>query len=135
VVLFTSDLDRRWNDFPLHPAFVPFAVESVRYVTGFRDRAREYLVTQAPEGVRRHPGVVRLPPDNRTVVLNVDSRESNPARLTSAEFEGMLKRVTAAPAAVAVGRGRQEEARQSYWQYGLLLMIAVLVVESVIGKV
>ena len=135
VVLFTSDLDRRWNDFPLHPAFVPFAVESVRYVTGSRGRVREYLVSQAPAGVRPQPGTVQLPPDNRTVVLNVDSRESNPARLTSAEFGNMLERVEAAPVAVAAARAEQEEARQSYWQFGLLLMIAVLVVESVIGKV
>ena len=38
LALFASDLDRRWNDFPLHPAFVPFAIESVRYVIG-GDRA------------------------------------------------------------------------------------------------
>ena len=80
-------------------------------------------------------GAIQLPPDNRTVVLNVDSRESNPARLTSAEFEGMLERVEATPPALAASRGQQEEGRQSYWQFGLLLMIAVLVVESVIGKV
>ena len=34
VVLFASDLDRRWNDFPLHPSFVPFAMETLRHVAG-----------------------------------------------------------------------------------------------------
>ena len=32
ILLFTSDVDRRWNDFPLHPAFVPFAQEVARYL-------------------------------------------------------------------------------------------------------
>ena len=36
VVLFASDVDRQWNDFPLHPAFVPFAVEAVRYLSARR---------------------------------------------------------------------------------------------------
>ena len=33
IVLFASDLDRRWNDFPVQPSFVPFVVEAVRYVS------------------------------------------------------------------------------------------------------
>src|SRR5690606_19448570 len=33
VVLFASDLDRRWNDFPLHPSFVPFVAETLRHVS------------------------------------------------------------------------------------------------------
>ncbi len=32
ILLFTSDVDRRWNDFPLHPTFVPFAQEMARYL-------------------------------------------------------------------------------------------------------
>jgi hypothetical protein len=134
VVLFASDLDRRWNDFPLHPAFVPFAVESVRYLVGAPEHPREYLIAQAPSGVRAVPGPVRLPPDHRTVVLNVDSRESNPARISTAEFTAMLARAEQAPSAVAIARAQQDEARQSYWQYGLLLMLAVLVVESLVGR-
>ena len=39
VVLFASDLDRRWNDFPLNPAFVPFAIETVRYAAGIERSA------------------------------------------------------------------------------------------------
>ena len=57
VVLFASDLDRRWNDFPLHPAFVPFALESMQYVAGARDRGRDYLVGASPAGVAAIPGV------------------------------------------------------------------------------
>ena len=32
VLLFTSDVDRKWNDFPLNPAFVPFTQEVARYL-------------------------------------------------------------------------------------------------------
>jgi hypothetical protein len=31
-------------------------------------------------------------------------------------------------------RARQIEARQHYWQYGLLLMLAALVAESFVGR-
>ncbi|HEV3485218.1 MAG TPA: hypothetical protein VG106_07415, partial [Vicinamibacterales bacterium] len=135
VVLFASDVDRRWNDFPLHPAFVPFAVESVRYLIGTHERPREYLVSQTPAGVPPVPGAIRVPPDNHPAVLNVDTRESNTARVTAAEFRAMLPRVEQPRAALAVARAEQDEARQSYWQYGLILMLAVLVLESFVGRV
>ncbi len=32
-------------------------------------------------------------------------------------------------------RAQQTEARQSYWQYGLVLMLLALVGESVVGRV
>ena len=32
VLLFTSDVDRKWNEFPLNPAFVPFSQEVARYL-------------------------------------------------------------------------------------------------------
>ena len=50
VVLFASDLSRRWNDFPLNPAFVPFAIETVRHTAGASDRRRDYVVAEAPDG-------------------------------------------------------------------------------------
>ena len=33
LLVFTSDLDNQWSRFPLNPAFVPFAVETARYLT------------------------------------------------------------------------------------------------------
>ena len=33
LIVFTSDLDNQWSRFPLNPAFVPFAVETARYLT------------------------------------------------------------------------------------------------------
>jgi hypothetical protein len=132
VVLFTSDLDRRWNDFPLHASFVPFAVETLHHVAGARDDAREYVVGRVPDGVRPAPGV--YPFANRTVAVNVDPRESGIARVSEEEFRDMIDRVAQPSAGPIDARAQQTEARQSYWQYALVLMLGVLVLESVIGK-
>jgi hypothetical protein len=134
VVLFASDLGRRWNDFPLHPAFVPFAVEAVRYVSGVRDRGRDYSVALVPDGAQARPGIYQAQPDGRAVAVNVDPRESGTATMTPAEFEGQLDRVPVGAGAAAELQAQQIEARQSYWQYGLLLMLAALVAESFVGK-
>ena len=134
VVLFASDLGRRWNDFPLHPAFVPFAVEAVRYVSGVRDRGRDYSVARAPDGAQPRPGIYRAQPDGRAVAVNVDPRESATATMTPDEFEGQLDRVSVGASAAAEIQAQQSEARQGYWQYGLLLMLAALVAESFVGR-
>jgi hypothetical protein len=134
VLLFTSDLDRRWNDFPLHPAFVPFVLESVRFAAGSRGAGRELSIGQAPAGIEQTPGVHVLP-DGRQVVLNVDTRESSLSRVSAREFADMLQRVDSTPRRAAALRAQQTEARQSYWQYGLVLMLLALVGESVVGRV
>ena len=132
VVLFASDVDRRWNDFPLHPSFVPFAIETLRYAAGDRRRPHEYTVGNVPVGSGDAAGVVTLP-DGSLAAVNVDVRESEPARLTPAAFE---QNVRQAPGSgrVAEAQAAQTEARQSYWQYGLLVMIAALVAESFVGR-
>jgi len=134
IVLFASDVDRRWNDFPVHPAFVPFAAETVRYVSAASDRAREYSVARVPPGAQPRPGIYRAQPDSRAVAVNVDPRESATARVTPDEFDGMLDRVSVDPAAAQTVRAQQVEARQRYWQFGLLLMLGALVAESFVGR-
>lgn len=134
VVLFASDLDRRWNDFPLHPVYVPFVVEAVRYVRAQRDIARDYLVASPPRRAQARPGVYRASGDNRLVAVNVDPRESAIATLPAADFLSMIDRVQPADGGARDTRARQVEARQSYWQYGLLLMLAALVAESFVGR-
>lgn len=132
VVLFASDLDRRWNDFPLHPSFVPFVVESVRHVAARRAEADDFVVGRVPAGVPATPGVHRLE-SGRLVAVNVDPRESATGVMTPEEFTAMLKPVPhAAPQQTA--RDEQTESRQNLWQYGLLLMLATLVVESFVGR-
>jgi hypothetical protein len=137
IVLFTSDLDRQWNDFPLHPAFVPFAVEAVRHVAGSREWKREYFVAEAPAGARPEPGVYAIERAGRRVAVNVDPREGRTERLTPEEFGRMLDRVEAGPLASGPpdeARTRRSEATQGLWRYGLILMLAALVAESFIGR-
>ncbi len=131
-MLFASDLDRRWNDFPLHPSFVPFAIETLHHVSGARDESRDYVVGNVPDGVRPAPGI--YPVLNRTVAVNLDARESATARVSEEEFRAMVDSVGRSSDGPADVRAEQAEARQSYWQYALGLMLTVLVLESVLGK-
>jgi hypothetical protein len=133
VVLFASDVDRRWNDFPLHPAFVPFALESVRYVAGDRRQARDYTVAEAPPGTGPGPGVYRST-DNRMVAINVDPLEGRLDSMSAADFAGLVERSGVARSKAVELQARQTESRQSYWQYGLIVMIAALVAESFVGR-
>ncbi len=133
VVLFASDVNRRWNDFPLHPAFVPFAMEAMRYVAGDRRQPRDFTVAQAPAQARQVPGVYRGP-DNRPFSVNVDAREGALDRMNQRDFEGRVQRSGAGASRAADKQAQQTESSQSYWQYGLALMIATLIAESVVGR-
>jgi len=134
VVLFASDLDRQWNDFPLHPAFVPFIIETVRYVSASHDHAREYIVGAAPAGAGSRPGIYRVGPDNRSIAVNVDPREGLTTGMPPQEFAERVERVDTAGHGAGDTRATHVEARQSYWRYGLLLMLAALVAESFVGR-
>ena len=85
LMIYTSDLDNQWSRFPLNPAFVPFAVETARYLSRGQEPAGESLGT-------------------------VDVRESNPAAVTVAEFTNAIERTNRGGA----GRGaatRREKSR------------------------
>ena len=45
----------------------------------------------------------------------------------------MVERVSPVSAAT-LARAQQIEARQNYWQFGLLLMVATLIAESFVGR-
>jgi aerotolerance regulator-like protein/VWA domain-containing protein len=132
VLLFASDLDRRWNDFPLHPSFVPFALEMLHHAGGNNADRREYVVSRVPVGVRAAPGIYQVA--DRAVAVNVDPRESSSARLDVEEFQRMVDRVDAPASNGHDVRALQAEARQSYWRYALFVMLGVLMAESMIGK-
>ena len=134
VVLFASDLDRRWNDFPLHPSFVPFAVEAIRHITAAPDQRRDYLVGNSPAGVRPEPGAYALGEDGRIVTVNVDVRESTTAAMSADEFAAMLRPLDSRQATPVERQAQQTEGRQNLWRYGVLLMLAALVGESVVGR-
>ncbi|MEO7157706.1 MAG: BatA domain-containing protein [Vicinamibacterales bacterium] len=132
IVLFASDVDKRWNDFPLHPVFVPFVVETVRYVSARPSPADEFLVARVPAGARAEPGIQQL--NGRTIAVNVDARESSAAAMTQAEFFSMIDSTSADGGARQQAKAEQKESRQSLWQYGLMLMLMTLIAESFVGK-
>ncbi len=134
VVVFASDLDRQWNDFPLNPAFVPFVIEAVRYVSAPNARARDYIVGAAPPDAGARPGVYRVGPNNRLIAVNVDPREGITAKLDATEFAGRIERIETNGVSSGDVRSIHLEARQSYWRYGLLLMVAALIAESFVGR-
>jgi hypothetical protein len=55
ALVLASDLDNRWNDFPLHASFVPFLHEAMRYLGSGRARAVEYVVADAPAAAKHTP--------------------------------------------------------------------------------
>jgi von Willebrand factor type A domain/Aerotolerance regulator N-terminal len=132
VLLFTSDVDRRWNDFPLNPAFVPFAQEVARYLGARPPMVSAYRVADAPAGVPPRAGLVTA--GNRTMAINVDPRESAVDRVTPAEFQMLVTRSSGDSQPRAVRLARQTEGQQNYWRYGLLLMLGALVVEAFAGS-
>jgi hypothetical protein len=132
VLLFASDLDRRWNDFPLHPTFVPFAQEVARYLGSRPPAIASFVVADAPSGVPAVPGFARIA--DRTVAVNVDPRESRVDRVTPADFEKMVTRTAAGLQPRAQRFARETESHQNYWRYGLMLLLATLVVEAFVGS-
>ena len=135
IVLFASDLDRRWNDFPLHPAFVPFVMEAMHHVSTRPSHPTDFVVSRTPSGVPPEPGVHRTA-GGRLIAVNVDPRESATAAMTSAEFTQMIDTVAAGASDRQLQvKAEQAESRQNLWQYGLLLMLATLVAESFVGRV
>jgi hypothetical protein len=132
VLLFTSDVDRRWNDFPLHPTFVPFVQEIARYLGAHPAAVSAFMVSDPPAGMPAVPGFARV--GTRTVAVNVDPRESRVDRLNAAEFQKMVARSTGAAQARGQRLARDTEGQQNYWRYGLMLLLATLVVEAFVGS-
>ncbi|MDP2317751.1 MAG: BatA domain-containing protein [Acidobacteriota bacterium] len=109
LLVFTSDLDNQWNRFPLHPSFVPFAIETARYLTGGR-------------------------PPRRPAVVTVDAGESNPAATSMDEFMNGITRTARAERTEAMTVAHEVEDQQRWWQVGLLVMLAALAGEALVGR-
>ena len=135
AMVFASDLNNAWNDFPRRPAFVPFVYETLHYLIGGRDNRRELTITDMPAGLEPQPGVTRLPATGTQVVVNVDPRESDPTRVTQDAFLSHI-----VPRDVRAGIGdpslpvATREAEQGYWWYALLAMVCLLVAETVLSR-
>lgn len=109
LLIFTSDLDNEWSRFPLNPAFVPFAVETARYLAGGK----------------RAPAL-----DSEGAVAT----ESNPAASSVSEFTNAIERTSRASLQAQQATARDVEDRQKWWQIGLVLMLVALAGEALIGR-
>lgn len=137
VLVFGSDLNYRWNDFPLQPAFVPFVHETMRYLASARTSRSEYLVGELAGAGGATPGVVQLgasQPRARRVAVNPDPRESDPRRMTAEAFQAGISRLQAGAAYEAQAEARRQEDAQGFWWYGLLLLVVSLAVEGLLGR-
>jgi len=137
VLVFASDLNYRWNDFPLQPAFVPFVHETLRYLASARATRTEYLVGELPAAAGPTPGVVQLDARQgraRRVAVNTDPRESDPRRMTVEAFHAGISRLQARAVVAAQAEARREEDAQGLWWYGLLLLVVSLAAEGLLGR-
>jgi hypothetical protein len=108
LLVFTSDLDNQWSRFPINPAFVPFAIETARYLT--KDR---------------RPSAADA---------NVDVRESNPAATSADAFTKAIERTSRSAVQDARNAARDVEDRQRWWQIGLVIMLVALAGEALVGR-
>lgn len=135
ALLFASDLNMRWNDFPRHPGFLPFVQETIRYLAGESEPLNHVVPAAVPAGVPRIPGVATVPASGRRVAVNVDPRESEPRPHAPDEF---LEHFDGAPTtgsdAPRTAAGATREAEQSLWWYAVLAMVVVLVAEAWLGR-
>lgn len=137
ALVLASDLNNRWSDFPLHATFVPFLHEAVQYLASGRPQNRDYVIGDMPAGIPATPGIVAIPGPAlqfRQVAVNVDPRESDPARLSAADFEAAVSRLKDAGAVASTVEARQQEDGQHLWRYAVGLMIAVLVLEGLVAS-
>jgi hypothetical protein len=138
AIVVASDLNNRWNDFPLRSSFVPFVQEATRYLSASGVHVGEYLVGDVPAGVPSVPGVYTVPSARpgaaaKKVVVNVDSRESDPSRITADEFQAAVTQLKDAGEVDARASVIDHEATQHVWQFLLALMIATLAIEGVVA--
>jgi hypothetical protein len=138
ALVLAADLDNKWSDFPLHATFVPFLHEIVGYLASARAHASDYVIADAPSGVRKAPGIATIPAAGprgaaRQIAVNVDPRESDPVRISVDEFQSAVTRLKDAGGAEARVEARQQEDRQHLWQYAVALMVVLLAAEGMLA--
>lgn len=136
LLVFASDFDNQWSRFPLQPSFVPFAVETARYLTRGRQQRRDFTLPDVPAGVPAAPGTVGSGEGvtARRVVVNVDVRESSLSATSVDEFTKNITRTNRAGDRAVVDGARVAEERQRWWQVGLLMMLVALAGEALVGR-
>jgi hypothetical protein len=138
LLIFASDLDNKWNRFPLSPAFVPFLVEAGRYLTEIERQPQNWTLPAVPAGVEARPSVQQVPGSDQTpgrrVAVNVNIEESNPAPISQDEFLAAVPRVPRATQPDEAAEARKAEDDQRLWQWGLLVMFLALAGEGLVGR-
>lgn len=138
LLAFTSDVDNRWNRFPIDPAFAPFVVESARYLARGARGTSSFVLPDVPAGVPAAPGryEVALAPGQppAPVVVNVDPAESDLTTVTPEAFAAHVRVVDTTAPVPPDDDARAREEQQRLWQFGLAAMLGVLVVEGVLGR-
>jgi hypothetical protein len=69
----------------------------------------------------------------RAIAVNVDPRESDPARLSMDDFQSAVTRLKDTGALETRGEARQQEDQQHLWQYALAAMAILLAAEGVLA--
>jgi len=137
AIVVASDLNGRWNDFPVRASFVPFLDQAARYLADAASRGSEYLVGEVPTGLAGVPGVtttLTASGGSRRVVVNVDPDESAIDRLSPADFQASITRVKNSAARDVRAGAAGDENRQHLWQYLLAAMILALAAEGVVAR-
>lgn len=139
LLLFASDLDNRWNRFPLEPGFAPFIAETARYLTRDGRMATSFVLPDVPPPIPPLPGRHEraATPDQpaSTVVVNIDPLESDPTATTAETFAGHVRSTGLTGPARPNDEAHDREAQQRLWQIGLAMMLALLVIEGLVGRV
>ncbi len=89
VVLLASGLDNVSNDFPLHPAFVPFVEQTARYLSGIARRSGSQLVNAFLElrtANEKGVGVEVVDPQGRRPLSLSEAASAQSFQLTQAGF-------------------------------------------------
>jgi len=135
AIVVASDLNNRWNDFPIRASFVPFLDQAARYLSNSARRGSEYLVGEVPKGLPVVPGVttVEASGGSRRVVVNVDPKESEFDRMSPADFQASITRLKDVAAKDVRADAAGQESRQHLWQYLLAAMLVALVAEGLVA--
>lgn len=135
AVVVASDLNNRWNDFPIRASFVPFVDRLVRYVSNAKLRGGEYFVDDVPPGIDAVPGVTAVSSagGQRRVVVNVNPRESDLTRMSASDFQASVARLKQSAASDVRVEVREQESRQHVWQYLMASALLALLAEGVVA--
>tara|TARA_B100001179_G_scaffold205992_1_gene169623 strand:+ start:55 stop:528 length:474 start_codon:yes stop_codon:yes gene_type:complete len=133
LLVFGSDFESAWNDFPRHPMFVPFVHETIRHLSGDRNEPSELVVGDGPRESVSRPGFIELA-DSQRVAINVDREESDMTSMSVAEFKAEVAKVGSTINSTTDHAMDERERDGGYWRYTLGLMILALAAESLLGR-